>query len=220
MASETDTASSGRAAGALLIFTTLVSLVLLAMHPAETATDFVGVLKEEAANQGLNGAVHGGFAALLVVQIVCYAIFSSRLDLHRLASLAGLVFFAAGAMFLCASLVTDGLVIPAIAAKYAAASAVKLDFAKSLFVLCGSAIRFLVPIGLAFQAASIASWGVALLRGPSRLGGIIGLLFGLGVLGALTVTFATMNPMVVMGAMAVRTLWGFVAGWLLMARKI
>jgi hypothetical protein len=171
----------------------------LAAHPGETATTFAGVLKEEAANRNVAGVVHGGYIAVLVLQIIGYAKLSARLDLRRLVSLAGVVLFAAGAAFLSASLLLDGLVIPAIA------------------VFCETAIGFLMPIGLAFQGAAIASWGAALWRG-SRLAGAIGLLFGLGMLGTLAANIVRPNPLLVMGLLIVPMLWAFVAAWQLLRK--
>ena len=170
--------SGERTAGVLLLLTAVASLALLAAHPGETATTFAGVLKEEAANRSIAGAVHGGYIAVLVLQIVGYAKLSGSLDLRRLLPLAGIVFFAAGALFLSASLLLDGLVIPALATRYADAPA-KIESARALFVFCETAIGFLMPIGLAFQGAAIASWGAALWR-SSRIAGAIGLLIGIG----------------------------------------
>ena len=207
-----------RAAGIMLLVTALAALALFAAHPAETATDFAGVLKEEASNRTIAGVVHGGYIAVLVLQIVGYSKFSARLDLRRLFPLAGLVFFAAGAAILSTSLLLDGLVIPALAARYTVAPA-KIKSARTLFVFCETAIGFLMPLGLAFQGASIAIWGGALLRASSRIGGIAALLLGLGVLVALAANIAHSNPLLLMGSLVVPILWAFIAAALLIRQK-
>jgi hypothetical protein len=204
------TERTGRAAGILLLLTALASLALLAAHPAETATTFAAVLKEEAANRNVAAVVHGGYILVLVLQVVGYAKLSARLDLRRLLPLAGLVFFAAGTVILSASLLLDGLVIPALAARYADVPA-KIDSARTLFVFCETAIGFLMPMGLAFQGAAIASWGAALWRASSRIAGAIGLLSGLGMIAALTANVAQSNPMLLMGSLAVPIFWTLVA---------
>lgn len=206
-----------RKAGILLLLTALASLALLAAHPGETATNFAGVLKEEAAKSSIAGVVHGGYIAVLVVQIIGYAKMSAWLDLRRLLPLAGIVFFATGAVFLSASLLLDGLVIPALAARYADLPA-KIESARTLFVFCETAIGFLMPAGLAFQGASITSWGVALWHGP-RIAGAIGILFGLGMLGALAANAVRPNPVFLMGSLIIPTVWAFVAAWLLIRRN-
>jgi hypothetical protein len=211
------TDSGERGAGILLLLTALASLALLAAHPGETATNFAAVLKEEAANRSVAGLVHGGYIAVLMLQIVAYAKLSVRLDLGRLLPLAGIVLFAAGAAFLSASLLLDGLVIPALAARYANLPA-KIETARSLFVFCETAIGFLMPLGLAFQGAAIASWGAALWR-TSRIPGSTGVLFGLVMLGALAANVARPNPMLVMGSLIVPMLWAFVSAWQMVRRR-
>ncbi|MGD0864949.1 MAG: hypothetical protein ABSA49_05280 [Rhizomicrobium sp.] len=206
-----------RTAGILLLLTAFASLALFAAHPDETATTFAGVLKEEAANRSVAAAVHGGYIAVLVLQIVGYARLSARLDLRRLAPLAGFVFFAAGTVILSASLLLDGLVIPALAARYADVPA-KIESARTLFVFCETAIGLLMPMGLAFQGAAIAGWGAALWHTSSRIAGAIGLLSGLGMIAALTVNLARPNPMLLMGTLVVPMLWAFFAATQLIRR--
>jgi hypothetical protein len=203
--------SGERIAGFLLLLTAIASLALLAAHPGETATTFAGVLREEAANRNIAGIVHGGYIAVLVLQIVGYAKLPARLDMRRLLPLAGIVLFAAGTAFLSASLLLDGLVIPALAARYADVPA-KIESARALFVFCETAIGFLMPIGLAFQGAAVASWGAASWR-ASRIAGAIGILIGLLMLGALAVNLAQPNPVLVMGSLIGPMLWAFLAAW-------
>src|ERR1700759_3654844 len=100
------TADRSRIVGAVLFATAIASIGLLLNHPGETATDFAGVLKEEAANQMKSAIVHGGFTVVLAIQLACYAIFSGRLGWRNLA-IAGLVFFAIGAGLQFASLTVD-----------------------------------------------------------------------------------------------------------------
>ncbi len=125
------------------------SFVLLALHPGGTATDFAGILRQEAAGQTMDAIVHGGFIALLSVEMVCYLVLTLRLKRFGLRAWCSSRWVA----LLSGSLVTDGLVIPAIAAKYLPVPA-KLETARGLFVLCESFIRVLMPMGLAFQAAA------------------------------------------------------------------
>ncbi len=213
---DTNDRAPPRAVGLLLIATGVASLVLLAIHPGGNAHGIVEVLKQEAADRGIDALVHGGFVAVLATQLVGYAIFSQRLGLRRPMVVAGLVFFTAGAAFLAASMVLDGLVTPAIAVRYLTAPD-KQDYAKSILVLIGAMIGVLMPIGLAFQSLGITAWGFALaIRGPSRIVGVFGLLFGIGIIGALAASLAALNPFVVMGAIGGMVLWAMAVGLLLM----
>jgi hypothetical protein len=215
---ERATTSSTRSAGILAIATGIAAVALLANHPGGEAHDFAGVLRDEAANRVMDAAVHGGFIAVMAMQTVCYAILSARIGFSRAASVAGFVFFAFGVAFLSASMVLDGLVTPAVAAKYLAAPN-KIEFARSLFVLIGALIGFLMPLGLAFQSAAIACWGWALAAsGVSRAAGVFALALGAVALAALATSFTAMNPLVLMGAIAATSVWAVVAGIVLLRR--
>jgi len=219
-ANESAALRSARAVGALAILTGIASLALLANHPGGGAHSFADVLKEEAANRAKDALVHGGFIAVLAIQLVCYAVFSRRLGLQRAPVIAGLVFFAAGTAFLSASMILDGFAAPAIAAKYLAAPN-KIEFAKALFVLIGALISTLMPIGLAFQSAGIAAWGWSLLtNGAGRIAGILGLLVGGLAFAAIGATVTAINPLMLMGVMAATAIWAVVTGILLMTRTI
>ncbi len=208
-----------RSVGLLAIVSGIAALALLANHPGEAAQTFADVLKSEAANRLMDGVVHGGFIAVLGLQLVCYSVFSARLGYSRATTIAGLVFFAMGAAFLSASMLIDGLATPAIAARYLAAPT-KLEFAKSLFVLMGTLVSFLMPIGLMFQSAAIAAWGWALTAsGQSRVAGLFGLVMGSLMLVALGASFTAMNPFALMGAIVGTALWAMVAGALLLKRE-
>lgn len=211
-----DMTTSTRAIGILAILTGVAGIALLAGHPGGEATTFAQVLQNEAANRAADAAVHGGFVVVLALQTFCYTMLTLRLA--RPGAVAGLVFFAFGAAFLSASMVLDGLATPALAAKYLAAPA-KIEFAKSLFALVGTLIGLLMPIGLAFQSAAIAAWGWTLVAGAvSRIAGVIGLALGGAALAALAATAGTMNPFVLMGAVAATALWAVVAGIVLLRR--
>ena len=209
-------APRSRTAGGLAIASGIASLALLASHPGGEAQSFADVLKNEAANRLLDGIVHGGFIAVLGLQLVCYSVFAARLGLSRITTVAGLVFFAMGTAFLCASMVIDGLATPAIAARYIT-SPQKLEFARSLFVLMGTLVGLLMPIGLLCQSLAITAWGWSVVASSrSRFIGVAGMCMGGTMCAALALGFAQTNPFVLMGALAGTALWAFAVGWRLM----
>jgi hypothetical protein len=212
-------APPNRTVGVVAIATGIAALALLASHPSDEARTFADVLKSEAANRLIDGIVHGGFIAVLGLQLVCYSVFSVRLGLSRVATIAGLVFFAMGAVFLSGSMVIDGLATPVIAARYLVAPD-KLEYAKSLFVLMGTLVGLLMPIGLMFHSAAIMAWSWALAStGRSRFVGIAGLGLG-GAMGvALTLGFVQLNPLVLMGTLVGTALWACSVGALLMRQN-
>jgi hypothetical protein len=211
--------SPTRGVGLVAIATGIVGFSLLAAHPMGDAKTFADVLANEAANRGTDALVHGGFIVVLALQLVCYSVFSARLGLSRISTLAGLVLFAVGAAFLCGSMLLDGLVTPAIAARYVAKPD-KIENARTLFVLIGTMVSFLMPIGLAFQSAAIACWGWTLTAGgSSRVIGFIGLSLGVVLIAALGVGTATLNPLALMAAIAATALWAILVGMLLLRRS-
>jgi hypothetical protein len=194
-------------------------VALLAMHPGGDARDFAGVLRNEAASRGIDAIVHGGFIVILAIQLACYAIFASRLGRARNAAIAGIAFFSFGVALQTGSLLMDGLVLPAIAARYAAVPA-KIETARTLYVFGGTLISFLMPLGIGFQSAGIAAWGNALLKAGSRAPGIGGLVIGLAVSVCMAASLATMNPMLLMGGIAGLALWAVIAGTTMLRSKI
>jgi hypothetical protein len=188
--------------------------VLLTQHPAEAPGAFADILKGEAAHRLQSAVVHGGTIALLAAQMVGFALLAARLGAARGPVIAALALSAMGFASLAGSLTLDGLVIPDIATRYAAAPPEAMAGAKALFVLAGSLIRFLMPMGLAFQAAGAACWGVALWRAarPDRMAGGLGLAVGALVLAGLAATITGLDGMLVMGAFAGQAVWQIALG--------
>jgi hypothetical protein len=185
------------------------------LHPEPAAKDFSELLKSEAAQRGLDAFVHSGFIVVLAVQIVCYAVFSARVGRGRTSALTGFVFFAIGAAFFLAALVLDGLAGPAIAARYALKPG-KIEFARALYVLLGSLIGVLQPMGLAFQATAIAAWGWALVGNGARVFGVFVLLLGAALLAAVSATVVFANPLFLIAGLVGTMVWAVIVGvWML-----
>ena len=178
-------APGGRAAGITLAALAALTLVLLLNHPSGAAQSFAEMLKEEAANRVADGVVHGGFIAVLGGELACLAALFTRRAIRPWAS-AALVLFGIGAGLLMLSMLVDGLLTPAIAARYAEVPE-KQEGARVAFVLIGALIRVLMPAGLLFQAVglAIAALGLrakdTLIRAASVLGLVVSVLTIAGV---------------------------------------
>jgi len=202
---------STRITGLITLATGLAALVLLAFHPGGQAADFAGLLKEEAANRAIDAAVHGGFAVVLAIQLACYAIFAGRLGWAKPIAVTGMVFFAVGAGLQMASLLVDGLMIPALAVRYVVATPDRLPIVRGLFVLCSIAVQILMPLGLFFQGAGVVSWGAGL-ASRARGAGIVALVAGALVAAAAIGTVATGQSHMVLVAVALLACWAGIAG--------
>lgn len=147
-------------------FCSFATLTLLANHPAGGGHTIVELMRAEASHQLADALVHGGFILTLSALIVCFVFLSRELGLGRVPAVIGLVTFSIGCGALMASMILDGLVIPALAQRFTATSGSDtLIQASTLFIFAGTVIRFLMPMGLLFQAVAILSWSV-LLAGP------------------------------------------------------
>ena len=204
--------SSDRVIGALTIASAIAGFALLAAHPAEQAHNFAEVVQQEARQQMQDLIVHGGYILVLSLQILCFGFFSSRLSGARIAAGAAKTFFAIGAAWICVSLLFDGLVTPAIATRYVN----QPDAAHPLFVLISAVVRYVMPIGLTFQALAVACWGIAMLSSRLRISGAIASLLGAGLLAAVAIGALGGMPVAYVGAFAAMALWPLIAGVVLL----
>jgi hypothetical protein len=219
MSENLENGKASRGAGAALGLTGLAEIVLLALHPDGNARDFAGVLQDEATHRVMDAIVHGGFIFVLIVQLVLYAALSLRLNITRTTTIAALVFTAAGTAFLSGSLLLDGLVIPAFAARYVTTTpAIQLSV-HPVFTAFGIAIGWLMPLGLGFQGLGIAFWGLRLVgRAPVTGGGA--LLVAAAMLATIAAASVLANPGLVIMALVGNILWALMAAlWLLRSRN-
>jgi hypothetical protein len=187
----------------------LISLALLMNHPGSNARDFSAVLADEAAHRVQDGIVHGGFVFTLALLMTCFVLLRGLLKDTPLRSTAATVAFCTGCALLMASMVVDGFAIPAIATRYLATAPTDLATAKGLFVLCGALIGALMPLGLAFQSLAILCVSSALVRaaGARRITGVFGLAAAVVIIGLLCAAPSAMTAYVLMGGIALVTLW-------------
>jgi hypothetical protein len=212
-----DLTQSRKLAGAFALCG-LATLVLLANHPASAAHDFAGVLREEAGNQLADGIVHGGFIFVLATLIVCFAQLARLLGSGRAPVVVMTVAFTIGCAALMGSMLVDGLVIPAVAARYLNVVAPEqLAAAKALFVFAGTLISVLMPMGIAFQSVAMLSLGALLVAGPPRHRGtgIAGVSLGTVILVLLAATAAGMPPHVLLLSIALTAGWYLILAALL-----
>lgn len=213
----TDLASSSRPSpvlGAFLVACAGVSVALLALHPGGAPTSFADVLKDETDHLLQSAIVHGGTVAVLAAELAALAVLATRLGVARAPVIVGLALSAISFVFLALALTLDGLVIPDLARRYLTAPVAAVASGRALFVLVGTLIRFLMPIGLAFQGAAALAWGVALWRSTPtrRVAGGLALAVGALMLAALAATITELNPYALIGGFMGQALWLIVLG--------
>lgn len=185
----------------------LASLTLLASHPSGSPGRFADLVRDEAAHQVIDGVVHGSFVVTLVALIICFVLWSRFVGLAKPPVVIGLVCFCVGCGALIASMVLDGFATPAIAVRFASTD--DLQPAKTLFVLVGTLIRFLMPMGLLFQFVAMLSWSSVIVKGPglARAVGLVGLVTPIFLVVALFAVPSVMAAHVILAGVALQAIW-------------
>ncbi|HUI59121.1 MAG TPA: hypothetical protein VLX90_02795 [Steroidobacteraceae bacterium] len=221
MAEQVPSDREGRGLAAALAVCSLATLTLLASHPSGGARSLADVLRDEAQSVAINGIVHGGFVVTLAALIVCFLLLSRRLGSRRVAVVVGLATFCIGSGLLIASMILDGFVTPALAVRFAdSGSADNLLMARTLFIFCGTVIRFLMPIGILFQSAAMLGWSAAILKGPGlrRSVGAFGLGAGAILIIGLLAAPSALMAHVLLAGIALQAIWYLALAALLSSR--
>ena len=188
----------------------LATLTLLASHPSSSARTLAEVLREEAHGVWINGVVHGGFIITLAALMVCFILLSRLLGSHRVSVAIALTAFCIGSGLLIASMILDGFVTPALAIRFAdSGNADNLTMARTLFILCGTVISFLMPIGMLFQSTAILGWSSAMVKGPGMRRGVgaFGLAAGVILIIGLLAGPPALKPHLLLAGIALQAIW-------------
>jgi hypothetical protein len=218
MTENSNAGGASRLAGLIAIVAGAGSIALLALHPMDRAQSFAEVVGNEARGLTQDAIVHGGFIAVLALQLVCYGVFSRRLG-EGLMQRAGFTFFAIGAAWLCLSMLFDGLVTPAVAARYVAQPD-RIESARPLFVLIGAVVGRVMPLGLGFQAAAILSWsGAMFAAGRMAISASVSLILGALLAACVYLGAFAGMMMALMGSFLLLALWAMLAGTVMLSNK-
>jgi hypothetical protein len=205
-----ETRSSGRGLAAALACCALITLVLLANHPAGGGHSLTEVISAEARDRTADALVHGGFVITLTALIVCLVSVAHTLGIARPIVLTGLVSFCVGSGMLMLSMILDGLAVPAIATRFIGITDPNaLLPARTALMLCGVLIGILMPFGLLLQAATMLSWSIAIAarRGLPLAAAIYGILATALIAGGLLLAPVAMSGHLLLGAIVLLALW-------------
>lgn len=185
-------------------------LLLLSSHPRGGGGTVADILKQEALNQRVDGVVHGGMIVVLTALIVCFVLLARLLGQGKARVAIGLVSFCVGSGALMASMVLDGFATPAIAVRFAGVELpADLAMAKTSLILLGSVIRFLMPMGLLFQAVAMLALSSVIVTGAGlrRIVGVFGVAAALSIIGATLAVPAPMAGHVMLGCILLLAIW-------------
>jgi hypothetical protein len=198
-----------RALAAGLALCGVATIALLASHPGAGAQSFAELLKGEARDQLAAGVIHGGFIVTLGALLVCFVFLCRYLGQERLPVVLGFVAFCVASGALMFSMLVDGFVTPAIAVRFTTTVPADLASARTLLVMCGTLIRFLMCMGIIFQGIAMLgiSWVLVGRGGFARGAGIYGLLVGMTLCSVLFVVPRSRLEHVLLGAILLQAVW-------------
>lgn len=199
----------GRGLALAFALCAVATLALLANHPSGTTGGLAEFLKDAAAHQSADRVVHGGFILTLAALMVCFALLSRHLGSGRALVVIGRIAFGTGCGALMLSMLLDGFATPALAARFVGAA--DLQPMKTLLLLLGTLIRFLMPMGLLFQSIAMLSWSAVMARGRGlrRAVGGFGLAAALALIVAQFTVPEVMAAYVILGGIALQAIWYF-----------
>ena len=217
-----DTADA-RPIGLIMVLCVIAAAVLVLLHPAGSGHDAATVIEGLAADRMMDGLVHGGMVVVMGILTLCLAVACVRLNIHRGVVMAGFAAYIIGYLGFSGALITDGLILPAIATRFVPIDPATLPVARGLLIFAGAAIGFLMTFGLSFFALGTVAWGYAFLRSRgTRSAGYVGLLLGFAALVLLGLMQAGMfgDPHVLIAVIALLLLWVLVLAIVLIRRAV
>jgi hypothetical protein len=167
---------NGTAYGWLLAVTTVLTLALIAHHPVADMHDRARGLQNIVAVGDRGRWVHGALIMMMVFFTTGFSGFAWRLGIAHPLVMAGWLSQLLGAVAMIAAAITDGFVIPDLAARMAG----QTEMGYAMITLCGSWIQAETKLGFVLMALSAVFWGHALLhhKGGARWIGLLGIAAG------------------------------------------
>jgi hypothetical protein len=146
-----------------------------------------------------------------------FAALARRLGLQRPEVLAGLTLYMLGCVAMIGATITDGFLVPHIAADAVSATPERLAFAYNLVHYLDIVLNDLAKLGWVLQAAGTLAWSATLLRhnGFNRAAGVVGLFSSLAVLALIATSATNMAMTSLLSVMVAQLTWNLAAAaWL------
>jgi hypothetical protein len=204
-----------RTAGVMLGACTVLSLLMVAMHPTIHAAPAGEVLDQLVKNRTLDGFVHGSLIAIMVGYWFGFAGLAAYLGLNRAPALLGLIAYGVGVIATIGAATIDGFVGPAFAAHVPADQA---GIALDILIFASAAIQYLTKLGFVGLSLGMLACSVPLLAIPglARTTGFLGVVAGGLPAGFILAFDPTLNPHVLIMILLVQAIWNLAAAALLL----
>jgi hypothetical protein len=193
---------------------TVLSLLLVALHPTIGAAPAGEVLTELVKARTFDGLVHGGLIVLMLGFCFGFVGVATALGLRRPPVLIGLIAYAIGILATIGAAMIDGFVAPAFAARVPADQA---GVAVDILIFAGAAIQYLTKLGFVGMSLGMLGCSLPLLRRPglARVTGLMGLVSG-GLPAVLILAMdPSLNPHLLILILLMQAGWNFTAAALL-----
>jgi hypothetical protein len=158
-----------RAAGAIIVAASLLSLLMMAHHPSGSTRDMAVFVEQIARVGALNRVVHGALIALLAALLFGFAEFSRVFGAGRPLVRAALVAYAIGTAADIGAATINGFAVGRVAAHYAGADTGALEQLRALLHLGWAMNQSLADLGEVARAIAIVLWSLAILRTRTQL---------------------------------------------------
>jgi len=203
-------AENSRALAAVLGLCAILIVTVLLSHPHEHIQSFAELVDFETRYGAINQIVHGGMMVALVLLMGAHVALAQRVGAGRLTTTIALTALGTGSALMIGSLVLDGFVTPALAARFASeANDAARHAIRVQIQFCEICVGLLMPMALVGMAAAALAWMHPLVRAGGRsvmvgrLGGGIGLTIGTAVMTARPETLSH----VLLGGLFLVALW-------------
>jgi len=195
-AARDDRRPSGAPAGIVLVTASLVAIAAIAHHPtAGRKPTPEELLAQIVRLQHGDHAVHAFALAATAALLYGLAVFAIRNDPRRSVVVGGLVAYALGSVLVAFAALTDGFVVPSIAAAYAGHGPAAVTGAVQLLNFCAIVIQVCTKFWLFATSLAVVLWSAAIVRGGAAQLALAGLGFVAGALVVvLTATSSAVTP--------------------------
>ncbi|MEA2785870.1 MAG: hypothetical protein QOF71_1974 [Candidatus Eremiobacteraeota bacterium] len=220
-ASFRDRAPDGRPAGIAIAICAMVAIVAISHHPTVSTRAPAEALTQMVQLAPMDRIVHGTLIAIMGVLLFSFAVYSLRRGLHRATSVGAFIAYATGIAAVIGAALIDGFLTPAIAERYAGASADAVKSAIPLLVYGALTIQVLSKFGFVAMSIGVAFWSADLISAPGvlRMTGIVGFVSGIVAVGLLAFA-GHLNPHSLGAIVIVQAVWYLAVAVLLVRRLV
>jgi hypothetical protein len=207
-----------RSAGIAIATATVVSTIFVALDRSGGGSNPLEILQGIAKLLVLKEVVHGVAIASVCAFAFGYASLARRMGLHRPLVLAGLAAYLIGCVAMVGATITDGFVIPHMAADAIGAAPERVAFVYNLIQDAYVALNDMAKLGWILQATGTLAWAFALVRerGFNRAIGVVGVLSSALVVALIFASATDMTMTSLLGVLVAQLVWNIAAAVLLM----